>query len=500
MHMMEINKRRTLTRIFAFLAIVCFDINSNIRTTKRIQNDAATNSNNAADDQIMMQNDNHIHIVSDQQSKSTTNTNNNNDTIRISFQLHDPTIVPFQDLFSPGSYGCKLGISDDGKGVRTGELPPSFLLGGTDSVTGNYHGRVLDFTTTISNSLKLLHIGDSVTLQMSEALDEMMGAHVLKTRKNLWEAFPGGEGGTLVSPTWGGGMHGAWRITALWSQGAQGGPDTKNKPGGGWNYHQVNPFKNHKYKYEGKNMTVDGKLDAIFMRVMHGWMSVEEITRERIIEAAEMAHKILGAETIIFLTVPFTNNVLTPEIYRGVSEINEMIWDIAINWHRHSTDKTTVLVMDYAQYSNHIIWQNARHLGYQNVSDPVTITDSKVFDREGPNFILQRLNATKWNPSIAQVCDKMPPAGSNNGYCDRNFLIADGMHFCAEIVASRVGAALACLLGCVYNKRASSVTINNETIRIQNIRSCEHQCNKQFMSVMPITESWINTTLASFPD
>ena len=502
----DTDRRRLLVRIFAFLSIVSFDIiigrnSNNYTTTTSLFFDGhnANSSKNITN--------NYIHTINNDY------TSRNNDTIRISFQLHDPTIVPFTDLFS-GNYGCKLGPLSTG-GVRTGELPPSLLLGGQD-MNGHVHGRVLDFTTTISNSLKILHIGDSVTFQIAQALDEMMGG-TEKTRTNLWEAYKGGEGGTIVAPTRGGGINGAWRITALLSQAARGLPETKNKVGGGWNYYQSNYFLNHEYvttNNEGGGITTVKKLDAVIFRVMHGWMSVEEITRERIIEAAMLANSILGAETIIFITAPFTNNVKDAHMYEGVCKVNEMIWDVAENWH-HDHPESIVLVLDYAAYSNHVIWTNGIQLGY-NISDPLTVKDPQVFDNEGV-YMLERLNQKTCPPSIPMVCNKMPTSESGGAYCERNILFNDGMHMCTETMASRIGAAVACLLGCVYNRKGqssssslvdssvqlmqkeSAATTKLET-RIMKIRACERQCNAQFSSVLPVKENWINTTLASFAD
>lgn len=248
---------------------------------------------------------------------------------------------------------------------------------------------------------------------------------------------------------------------------------------------------------------------------MHGWMTVEQITRERVVEAASMAHKVLGAQTIVFITAPFTNNVLTKETYEGVSNVNEMIHDVANKWHlEHADTNSTVLVMDYANYVNEVMWTNARHLGYKNVSDPLTVTNPKVYDEEGPNFLLERLNVKTWPPSIPQVCNKLPPPESDKAFCERNMLFADGMHMCTERLAARIGAGLACLLGCVYNRSTRDGSAREELpqtnpARIQKIRACEQQCNKQFLSVLPVKESWINvddpkkntaksTTLASF--
>ena len=69
---------------------------------------------------------------------------------------------------------------------------------------------MLDFTTTISTDLKILQIGDSITIEIAEAMDEMFGGHILKTvdgglaRNNLWESWAGADGGTLTAPTRGG--------------------------------------------------------------------------------------------------------------------------------------------------------------------------------------------------------------------------------------------------------------------------------------------------------
>ena len=86
------------------------------------------------------------------------------------------------------------------------------------------------------------------------------------------------------------------------------------------------------------------------------------------------------------------------------------------------------------------------------------------------------------------------------------------MHVCPEKVASRYAAGLACLIGCAYNgiERMNDNAGSKDNTQEQQglpwevdeakIRSCERECNEQFMSVMPVEGSWIdtNTTLASF--
>ena len=169
-------------------------------------------------------------------------------------------------------------------GQRTGILPPSLMLGGTlDSHRNNpthidiesSGGRVLDFTTTISTNLKILNIGDSISIQIAQALDEMMGASELNSRSLLWESWNDADGGTLVAPTRGGGINGAWRMTGLLSQERQGlhqmavarNAHAHGLAGGagGWNFHQVNPFLRHVYKYHEREIKV-GKIDVAIFR------------------------------------------------------------------------------------------------------------------------------------------------------------------------------------------------------------------------------------------
>jgi len=212
----------------------------------------------------------------------------------------------------------------------------------------------------------------------------------------------------------------------------------------------------------------------------------------------ELSYELLGAETVVLMTIPFSNNVLTVEDMNVVNRINADIRDIAQGWHlRNSTGVKHVLVQEYGAYLNHIIWSNAKHIGY-NVSAPLTMTE-EMFDLEGPTFLYDRLETGKpWKPSIAQVCSEQNWLRTEKAKCHRNYLISDGMHICPETLAARYGVAVACLLGCVYN-RESGVDNQQQHDEI-NLRACERECNEQFMSVLPVDDSWIdsNTELASF--
>jgi len=433
---------------------------------------------------------------------------------------------------------------------RSGKLPPSLVRvvandrdrngnddggisrsgSGSGGDIAHRNGRVLDFTVTITTSLKILLIGDSVMVQLGQAFDEMImsnGQYATTEdpihREIVWEAWRGHNGGTVVSPTRGGGVSAMWRMTGLLSRRKKGKPPA-NSAGGGWSDKEIDSFLGYstpKQRQQQQNnstvasstATTIGKFDVVVFRVMHGWMKIHEITRDGLLEAIELAHELLGATTVVLMTIPFTNNVKTPQVLKQVNDINDEMRDIARRWHRrgedgengegnehskHSGDSGVqrVLVLEYGTYYNHIVWSNGLHLGY-NVTPPLRATRT-TFDDEAPGFVFDRLkDAGEWAPSIPMVCSDKALLGADRKKCNRNYLFSDGMHTCPESLASRYAAGLACLIGCVYNGRSGN---DDDPERESKLRACERECNEQFLSVVPVEESWVdtNTTLASF--
>lgn len=180
----------------------------------------------------LRQSNNHVHhdnnfTHSSQSTLSfTTGGNKNSDTnVRISFQLHDPKVLPLQNVFNlyekcplgQVMQGHKKHLKPSGE-VREGILPPSL----SNVVQSNDYprdGRVLNFTATITTNLKILSIGDSVLLQLAQAFDEMVGCRNnnngtgfnCRPRVVTWEAWAGHDGRTIVPSTIGGGVSAMWR-------------------------------------------------------------------------------------------------------------------------------------------------------------------------------------------------------------------------------------------------------------------------------------------------
>lgn len=472
---------------------------------------------------IQQRQSNYVHHNNLTHSSQSTFGTGSNSHVRISFQLHDNKTQQLENIFNP-YIRCVVGKVMQGRKkrqptgeVRDGILPPTLTT--IDQQNENYprSGRILDFRATISTNLNILQIGDSVLVQLAQAFDEMVGCRSVITGSNngtdtgfcrprdlIWQAWAGHDGRSLLAPTIGGGASAMWRMTALLSKSAEG-KAPANSFGGGWSMPEVESFLNHYVPWSEDsngeqigNSTLE-RFDAVLFRVQHGWMKSKDITTDRLVEAVELSHQLLGAETVILMTIPFTNNVNSDEEARKVNDINNNIREIAHGWHlRNSTGVKHVLVLEFGTYYNHIIWANARHIGY-NVSAPLMMTN-EMFDTEGKTFLHDRLVTGKqWPPTIAMVCSKRAWLNTAKEKCHRNYLFMDGMHLCPETLATRYGVVVACLLGCVYNGKPGA---NNDDLKRDEakLRACERECNEQFMSVMPVEESWVdsNTELASF--
>jgi hypothetical protein len=471
---------------------------------------------------------------------SDINNTSSQEEVHISFELHDPNTKPLTNAFNL-YVKCPLGeVTIGRKGIKTGQyrdgvLPPSLIRIDDTAIIDDgkrrSSGRVLDFTTTITTNLKILAVGDSVMLQLAQAFDEALGGLEMQSRTVLWESWSGHNGGTVVSPTRGGGISAFWRMTGLLSNSRKNKPPP-NSPGGGWSDVEVNTLLNHSY-YNYSPTSISNQqqhqeqqqlpprninqtiatFDIVILRVMHGWMTLAEITYDRLVEAIELCHELLGATTVLLMTVPFSNNVKNEDELANVRQINEDIHEIATTWHERNKTVDNrggsvqhVLVIDYGMYVNQVIWTNALYLNY-NVSSPLSIggaaTGHNIYGLEGPSFLFDRLDkdSKDFPPTIAMVCSSTP---TEDGKCNRNTLFIDGMHICPETLASRFAAGVACILGCVYNRRQKIRAYENDDRSsawiFERMRICERKCNEQFLSVMPVDDSWIdtNTTIASF--
>ena len=131
----------------------------------------------------------------------------------------------------------------------------------------------------------------------------------------------------------------------------------------------MNQFQNqfvfgHSYHPRSKaesqlqNNAMMGNFNVVLFHVMHGWMHLNGITHERLVKTVELSNELLGATTVILMTIPFSNNMITKEDMVMVSEINEDIRGIARTWHLRNNSDTgvqNVLVIEYGMYCDQII-------------------------------------------------------------------------------------------------------------------------------------------------
>ncbi|KAL9184236.1 hypothetical protein ACHAXT_002322 [Thalassiosira profunda] len=321
--------------------------------------------------------------------------------VRISFRLHDPDVVSVPLKFA-GVVGYRCGGD-------MAELPPS-LSGRT----------VLNFTTTVSTDLKIAFIGDSISEQFAQAFD----ATVI------------GDGYERT------------RLALTYRNG-------RNKENVHNCFSQAITLVDHRYSDDGKVLdtryfrppespvapgTSDalphsvGAFDAAVLRVPHGWMKIEQITRERIVEAINLANEHLGATTIIVATLPLNNNVVTPADWEGIAKINQMIRDIARDWEQSAPGKVRhVLVQEFGNFTSQILWMNSKHIGLTNASTPDFA--KRGWELPCADFFLKRVSAvTFWYPSASAVCAGPTFPTVNNDQkevedCERSRISRDGTHW-----------------------------------------------------------------------
>lgn len=405
---------------------------------------------------------------------------------RIAFKLHLPSDVGVPDRFlSVKPYMC---------GSEKGPLPPSLAA-----------RTVLNFTASIATDLRIVHVGDSLGQQFAQGFDATLLSDGKEgNRRVLAEYFYEGRVYShnclsVAAPVRGGGVSAYWRVTDLMSganrrrEAACAREDLQKKQRVGWSTEQSLSLVEQAVT---EGMPV-GAFDAAVLRIPHGWMSVRDVTRERIVEAINLAHENLGVETVVVTTLPLNNNVLDAADWRGVGEINEAIREIAASWSFDGPQGVKwVLVQEFGQLTNQILYENAQHLGLANPHKAPNFA-RRGWEQLVVDTLLKRLAwaKRKWPPSVAQVCADTPgpKEGAVDGFdCTRNRISTDGIHWCIETLGPRYAASIACLLGCVYNNGSKEIR------KGRIIRSCERECNEQFMSIKSINKEWIESGVALF--
>ncbi|KAL7544232.1 hypothetical protein ACHAWF_010052 [Thalassiosira exigua] len=392
--------------------------------------------------------------------------------VRISFRLHDPKDVPRPDKFlSVPTFFCK----------DREDLPPS--LGSSEE------GRLFDFTTTVSTNLNILFMGDSLAHQFSQGFEASVlgNGHEGKRHVHMKYHVKGKQFDCLVTsaPIRGGGVTAFWRYTKLLERSRKAKIVPCYMMERRWGENFLHTLLDQKYTDPASEASEQVRsisgFDAVVVRLPHGWMKAEELTKERIKEVINFCEELLGAHTVILTTVGLDNNAITSDMWAGITKVNELVHEVARSWQPLSEDDGVqyVMVQEFANFSSGILYEQGKQMGYDVSSNA---------------FFFERLKGgtTSWAQSIPMVCSNKPKDNLESE-CKRNKISPDGIHWCVETLGPRFTASLACLLGCVYNERPPARSPRG----MATLLRCEQDCNEQFMSLKRVDERLIgnNTTL-----
>jgi hypothetical protein len=67
------------------------------------------------------------------------------------------------------------------------------------------------------------------------------------------------------------------------------------------------------------------------IRIPHGWMTLDQISEKALNETVHLAHELFNVSSIVFMSLPFVNNVNTMEDLRLLNETNTLIRNLFEN-------------------------------------------------------------------------------------------------------------------------------------------------------------------------
>jgi hypothetical protein len=391
----------------------------------------------------------------------------------IQYKIHSAVAGegPLRNASMGMDYRCYVGSLHNGIN-RTNVLPLKLQEPG-----------LFDFATSVNSTKSILFIGDSVAQQLSEAFDESLG--ITESGVGYRRGFNGYRDGnkeiiSFSSPTNGGGATAYWRLTDIWTTA------NENKPlpphtGGGWNQHQIKVLRNQLMSRFGLI-----EFDAIVMNY-NNWVWPEpEVLELRYRDAIRLAQSTFNVTTIILVTYPFTKTVNSTKRWNDVHEYNKMLRRISRD--QNTLNETTILVLEFGNLTNQLLWTNARSIGVE-MPDPRKL--SSMLGWELLDNVTTRFTTIPVCPisaTVGKLCIHMPVVcaeyADEHTDCLRNYISFDDMHWCSETIGARWSAGVACLLGC---------TLNECSVRTEaSVFNCQRRCNDQFMALNPIKHDWID--------
>jgi len=393
-----------------------------------------------------------------------------------------------------------------------------------------------NFTTMIQTNLKILVMGDSVGLQLSEYLqsvlrrpveDNMHSINATTTAATTIPSSPAvlklaygtGRNAPAIHVTAplaldetidkhsgsvsGSGAIAGWRLVGMFLPGSLGWAQANWNHG--WLLEDVESLRGYvsnatsktlEHTTSQKNITivkknrtknvvvsseVSGNFDVYIFRISSpSWIPFEDVTEETLQTTIKLANQLFGVQVVVFVSMHYCNNVESQQMREELNRRNQMVSRFSENWtetmyHRRNSDE----------------WDSKGDRGVHTVyffdqgrlNDKLMEANAQLlgFDTTSSVYTdikLEKTRKSSVDRTVGQICAEKVPHGSKD--CIRNAVSMDGMHMCMNIVGPRLVAGLACQLQCAYQEEESKI---NGMIGGPSSWFCAEACNDKYMNL-----------------
>lgn len=358
---------------------------------------------------------------------------------RITFLLQDSS-VRYQNTFGSHVYSTMCQGREP--------LHPEIVAG-----LGNF------YAASVKTDLKIVFVGDSVTFQFYQIFEEAVGS-LSVFRETFGNSKRDHQNEKLALSRFidGGGAVAGMKIQGVLDRASE--RKGKQISPSGWKREDARAL-NRQFVFSLKDGVERkeriARYDVCITRIPHGWQPFRRFAEASFVETTELAHELFGASTIIFISIPYTNNIVAEDDLHMQGIVNNRLRKFAAAWEPGRSGVDRVLVLEFGEFIASWMEKHAQLLGYDTT------------DRRN-NYALDALEGgsnSALSKSIVQLCAERVPSRSKD--CKRNAVSADGMHWCMSTIGGPVVAGLACLLGCHFNEVHDSVP------------ECATKCNERFM-------------------
>jgi hypothetical protein len=369
-------------------------------------------------------------------------------------------------------------------------------------------------SNTQSRPLKVVIVGDSIAIQLSQVVDEAIGTH---ERINLRNHLVGGrqrQECAHVSQSGGDGnvVVAGMRLRNLLRNSTRERSETPQSSEF-WNpavinellQYEVDTPREPSLQQATNQKQPIGTFDAMVQRIPHGWISLQDITYDSLRENAMLAAEWFGIETLVLINLPLINNVVDyegKEGYLTLLQKRQLIRNFAAAWKPPQGIRLQhVLVLELGDLVDDLLEWNAQIMGF-NTSLPyrewMLGHTLRVNDETAPTKQRQRRRAATaaasrstpsyYNHKVAHKCAVRVPDTATA--CPRNSITYDGMHLCMSTLGGRTVSGMACLIDCSLDALETEKGQDDfHPDSSAELRSCESRCNGQFMSTKPVPAS-----------